>query len=185
VANSRGKRREFGNALEASALVVGTMLIAGLIAISVPVLQGYGIRPRTVGGLVGVAFSPLLHANLAHLAANATPMFVLLVFLFWDRHYYPKRTLAVIWIASGLGTWLIGRGGAVHIGASSVVYGLVAYLVVSGLLMKSWRSALVAFGVFVLYGGIIYGIVPQRGAVSWEGHLCGVIAGIWAASENH
>jgi membrane associated rhomboid family serine protease len=148
-------------------------------------LDGFGIVPRTQAGLVGIAFSPLLHANVAHLLANALPLLILLTVLFWDRHYHPWWTLGTIWLVSGLGTWLIGRGGSVHIGASSIIFGLVTYLIVAGLLMKSWRSALVAFLVLLAFGGILYGVLPQNGPISWEGHLSGAIAGVLAARWNH
>jgi len=148
-------------------------------------LDGFGILPRTVPGLAGIVFSPLLHASPAHLLANALPLFVLLVLLFWDRHYYPKLTLSLIWLVSGFGTWLIGRGGAHHIGASSIIFGLAAYLIVAGFVMKSWRSTFVALAVFICFGGIFYGALPREGPISWEGHLCGAIAGVWAARRNH
>jgi hypothetical protein len=113
--------------------------------------------------LLGILFAPLLHANLQHLLANAAPLFVLLFLLLSNRAYHPYRTLAWIWGASGLGTWLIGRGNAVHIGASSIIFGLAAFLIVAGFLMKSWRSAVVAIFVFFLYGGIFYGALPRAG----------------------
>ena len=87
----------------------------------------------------------------------------------------------LIWLASGLGTWLIGRGNSVHIGASSLIYGLVAYLIASGLKLKSLRTVLVAFLVFLAYGGAVYGILPRNEQISWEGHLCGAIAGVLVA----
>ena len=153
-------------------------------------LAGFGIVPRTVPGLVGIVFSPLLHASPAHLLANALPLFVLLILLFWDRHYYPVVTLASIWFFSGLGTWLIARGSdgglpVVHIGASSIVFGLVTYLIVAGFLMQSWRSAIVALVVLICFGGIFYGVMLHAGPISWEGHLSGALAGIWAAKRNH
>ena len=148
-------------------------------------LTGYGIIPRTVPGLIGIVCSPLLHAGPAHLLANALPLFILLVLLFWDRHYYPGLTVCSIWFFSGLGTWLIGRGGKVHIGASSIIFGLVAYLILAGFMMRSWRSAIVAIIVLVVFGGIFYGVLPQQGPISWEGHLSGALAGIWAAKRNH
>jgi membrane associated rhomboid family serine protease len=116
-----------------------------------------------------------------HLLANSVPLFVLLVLLLSNPKYHPYGTLAFIWLVSGVGTWLIGRGGAVHIGASSIVFGLAAFLIVAGLTMKSWRSAAIAIFVFILYGGIFYGALPQAGPISWEGHLCGAIAGVWRA----
>ncbi len=153
-------------------------------------LARFGIVPRDGHGLIGILFSPLLHGNATHLIANAIPLFVLLVLLFWDRKYKPSQTLAVIWLGSGIGTWLIGRGETdgqftVHIGASSIIYGLVTYLIVAGFLVSSWRAIAIALLVGIFYGGIFYGALPQAGPISWEGHLCGAVVGAWAAHKQH
>jgi len=188
---ARSGRHNFTSALQASFLLVGLMFFIKAVELVGHVsFAGFGIVPRDERGLIGLLFSPLLHGNAAHLLANAAPLLVLLTLLFWDRKYHPWRTLAFIWLASGLGTWLIGRGMTdgqltVHIGASSVIYGLVVYLLVAGFLMDSWRAVFVALGVGVAYGGIFYGVLPQSGPVSWEGHLCGAIAGFFTARHNH
>lgn len=180
------KTGNWSNAVESSSLVVGLMILVAVVDRFLPVpLNALGIIPRTVPGLIGIIFSPLLHLNAAHLLANALPLFVLLLFLFWDRKYHPVETLSVIWLASGFGTWLIGRGNSIHIGASAIIYGLVVYLIAAAFWMQRWRPAFVAIFVFVIYGGIFYGVLPQRGHVSWEGHLAGAIAGWWTARRNH
>jgi membrane associated rhomboid family serine protease len=172
----------FGHAVMTSAAMVASLfLVKGLEVLFRLPLEQFGIVPRTVRGLVGILFSPLLHGNMHHLLANSVPLFVLLILLLSNPKYHPYRALALIWIASGAGTWLIGRGGAVHIGASSIVFGLAAFLIVAGLTMKSWRSAAVAIFVFLFYGGIFYGALPQAGPISWEGHLCGAMAGALTA----
>ena len=178
------KAGSYWNAFGSSCLVVGVILLVSVLDFFIP-LKAFGILPRTVPGLIGIIFSPLLHLNAAHLFANSLPLFVLLMLLFWDRRYHPALTLAAIWVASGFGTWLIGRGNAIHIGASSLVYGLVVYLIAAAFWMKRWRSAAVAVFVFVIYGGIFFGLLPQLGQVSWEGHLAGAIAGLWTARKNH
>jgi membrane associated rhomboid family serine protease len=147
--------------------------------------DGLGIRPRTRIGLVGVVTSPLLHGGWEHLAANAVPLLVLLTILFWDRRYRPASALAVIWLVSGLGTWAIGRPNTVHVGASSLIFGLVAYLIVSGVVMRSWRAAFVALLVLLAFGGIFYGVLPHAGPISWEGHLCGAVAGAITGWNQH
>ena len=176
------KRISLGKAVGISATLVGAMfLILGLeIALHIN-LGGFGIHPRTKIGLIGIAFAPLLHGSVQHLLANALPLFVLLILLLSNSLYRPYSTLTWIWVASGLGTWLIGRGDAVHIGASSVIFGLAAFLIAAGFFLKSWRSAFVAILVFLFYGGIFYGVLPQNGPISWEGHLSGAVAGFWAA----
>lgn len=169
-----------------SALLVGLLFLVALLDWILPVQLAYlGIVPRTLEGLVGVIFSPLLHYNAAHLTANAFPLFALLVLLFWDRRYFPEEALLWIWLASGFGTWLIGRGDAIHIGASSIVYGLVAYLIAAAWWIRSWRALLVAALVVIFYGGIFFGLLPQRGPISWEGHFAGALAGWWVAKKHH
>ena len=188
---ARARAGGFFPAVQTSFRLVGLMFFLKALEVLFPIsFARFGIVPRTQEGLIGVLFSPLLHGNGAHLLANAPPLFILLTLLFWDRKYHPARTLALIWLASGLGTWLIGRNGdaahpTVHIGASSVIYGLVVYLLVAGFLMDSWRAVFVAIGVGVAYGGIFYGVLPQAGPISWEGHLCGAIAGFFTARHNH
>lgn len=173
----------------ADAAATSGMIIAGLFAVVVVgglfhlSLPRFGIVPRTSSGLLGIIFSPLLHASLKHVIANAVPLFVLLTILLMNPRYHPYRTLALIWTASGLGTWLVGRGHSVHIGASCIVFGLAAFLIVAGLVMKSWRSAATAVFVAVVFGGIFYGVLPRAGPISWEGHLCGAAAGVWAAAR--
>lgn len=169
-------------AFTTSLAMVGVLflILAAEVMFRLPLRQ-YGIVPRTESGLLGIVFSPLLHVNMSHLVANSIPLFVLLVLLLTNRGYHPWRTLALIWIASGLGTWLIGRGHSVHLGASSVIFGVAAFLIVAGFQMRSWRSFSVAVMVLVFYGGIFYGVVPQAGPISWEGHLCGAVAGVLAA----
>src|SRR5437870_8991019 len=192
---ARSQFKTFKGAAQTSVLMLSVLFLVEVVDLILQrekrmTLAVFGIVPRTVSGLGGIAFSPLLHASPAHLLANALPLFVLLILLFWDRHYYPVLTLASIWFFSGLGTWLIGReadGGRpiVHIGASSIIFGLVTYLIVAGFLMKSWRSAIVALLVLICFGGIFYGLLPHAGPISWEGHLSGALAGIWAAKRNH
>ena len=189
---STSEQRTLAQAVRASGGLVGALCLVELtdwglstfFHASQSGLDSWGIVPRTKRGLLGILFSPLLHANVEHLLANALPLFVLLSLLFWDRRYRPMPTLACIWLVSGLGTWLIGRGNAVHIGASSLIYGLVAFLITAGMALKSWRPAVIAILVLLFYGGLFYGVLPRQGPISWEGHLCGALAGILAARWN-
>ncbi|MBU6402595.1 MAG: rhomboid family intramembrane serine protease [Verrucomicrobia bacterium] len=182
---ARARKRTLAEAVETSTWLVAMLFVVkGIELVARVSLAGLGIVPRTERGLIGIVFSPFLHANAAHLLANALPLFILLVLLFWDRHYHPWLTLGLIWGISGLGTWLIGRGGTVHIGASSIIFGLTTYFIAAGFWMKSWRTVLVAVAVFLAFGGIFLGVLPTNGPISWEGHLSGALAGLWAARRN-
>jgi len=152
-------------------------------------LDDYGIRPMETDGLWGILFAPLLHANWAHLAANTGPALVLgfLVALagLW-RFFWAT---AIIWIGGGLGTWLIGNVGSPcgptdHIGASGLIFGWLTFLLVFGFFVRSGVQIFVGFLVLVIYGSVLWGAVPVLnvcGGVSWQGHLCGGIAGVVAA----
>jgi membrane associated rhomboid family serine protease len=132
--------RTGSEAFRTSAFVVSVLFASYFIEQFFPhQLRFLGIYPRTLWGLVGIFFSPFLHANAAHLMANSFSLVILLTLLFWDRRYFPEQTLILIWFLSGLGTWVIGRQ-AEHIGASGVIYGLVSYLIAAGWWMRSWRA---------------------------------------------
>ena len=181
----QGKTASFGRAVEVGLAWVGALLLVEMIDFGMGnQLDSFGILPREWIGLIGVVTSPLLHADFAHLMANAGPMALLLAILFSDVRYHPKSSLALIWLISGLGTWLIGRE-AIHIGASSIIYGLVSFLIVASIWMKSWRALFFSVIVFFLFGGLFYGIFQVHAGVSWEGHLSGALAGVWVAWVMH
>ncbi|MFT4689195.1 MAG: rhomboid family intramembrane serine protease [Verrucomicrobiia bacterium] len=185
------KNRSLKDAVQISFWLVGLLFAVEAVEVLTRVnFERFGIIPRHPYGLVGVFVSPLLHGSAAHLAANAVPLFVLLTIVLWDKQYRAGQSLPLIWLLSGLGTWLIGRAyndgvPTVHLGASSIVYGLVAYIITAGFLMDSWRAIGVAVVVGIFYGGIFYGVLPQDSHISWEAHLCGALAGVWVARQNH
>ena len=139
-----------------------------------------GIYPRTTQGLLGILTSPLIHGDFEHLIANSVPMLVLTTLLFF---FYNKKGIGIfvlLWLTAGLFTWIIGRS-SWHIGASSVIYAIASFLVFGGLFSGKVKLILVAIIVAVAYSGLIFGLLPVDGHVSWEGHLAGAVAGLfWA-----
>ena len=128
----------------------------------------------------GVLLSPLLHGSFSHIVSNTLPLLVLggLVALRGPKTFVGVSLLIVV--LGGLLVWLVGRP-AVHIGASGLVFGYFGYLLAQGWYERSFVSIGVAVAVLLLYGGMIFGVLPQSGFISWEGHLFGLIAGVLAA----
>lgn len=154
--------------------VADTLLFGGA-------LDGFGVIPRQTAGLKGVFLAPLLHGNFTHLLANTIP-FLILGFLVMFRH--ENRFLAIsiiITIISGLGTWLIAPSNTVHIGASALVFGYFAFLVVNAWYERSIAAIVPAAVVIILYGGLLAGVLPAGNGISWQGHLFGVVGGAVAA----
>lgn len=151
-----------------------------------------GIRPLETDGLWGVLWAPLLHGGWPHLIANTVPALVLGFLMTLAGMSRFIIATAIIWILGGLGTWLIGNIGAQcpylgvtcttnHIGASGLIFGWLAFLIVFGFFSRKVWEIVVGVIVLFVYGGVLLGVVPGTPGVSWQGHLCGAIAGIFAA----
>ncbi len=141
------------------------------------------IRPRTLSGLLGIPASPFLHFGFFHLLMNSLPFAVLggLICL-QDKKLFLDVTLIVV-VVSGVAVWLFARS-ASHAGASGLIFGYFGFLLASGWYAKDLSSLVIAFGVLVFYGGMIFGILPLRAYISWESHLFGFLAGVFAARLN-
>jgi membrane associated rhomboid family serine protease len=148
-------------------------------------LDAYGIRPRTDEGLVRVFTAPLLHFGWDHLLSNSVPLLVLgfLVLLGgWRR--WAVATLAAI-VGSGALVWLVSPSGSLTLGASGVVFGWLAYLLLRGFFSGSLAQLALAAGLLVLYGSILWGVLPTEAGISWQGHLGGALGGAVAARTLH
>jgi membrane associated rhomboid family serine protease len=173
----QGESRTIRQEISGVVLFIGAIWAVFLASRVFPALDDYGVIPRTTIGLVGIPAMPFLHLNLEHIVSNTIPLFVLLILLAGSR---AESWEVVIFISllGGFLLWIFGRG-AVHIGASGLISGLTAFLVLSGFLEKRIIPLLIAVLVGFLYGSsLLLGIIPRIGSqVSWDGHLCGAIAG--------
>lgn len=166
------------------AIIGGLVALAWVIEIIdryLPVrLDVFGIYPRTLIGLRGILFAPLLHGNFGHLIGNTVP-FVMLGWLVMLRRTSDFFIVtAIVALLGGLGTWLFGAA-AIHIGASGVIFGYFGFLVARGYFERSFVSIAFSVLVAILYGGMIWGVLPGQYGISWEGHLFGFLGGIFAA----
>ncbi|WP_030772684.1 rhomboid family intramembrane serine protease [Streptomyces sp. NRRL F-2664] len=145
-------------------------------------LDQYGIVARDPDSLTGVVSAAFLHFGFDHVASNSVP---LLVLGFLAALSGIRRFLAVcglILVADGLGTWLISPSGTMTLGASGIVFGLFGYLLVRGFVERRALGIAVAVGVAAVWGTtIVSGILPTDSGVSWQGHLCGLVAGVVTA----
>jgi membrane associated rhomboid family serine protease len=68
-----------------------------------------------------------------------------------------------------------------HIGASGLIFGWLTFLIVFGFFTRKAWQIIVGIVVLFIYGGVLLGALPGTFGVSWQGHLCGGIAGVFAA----
>ena len=142
----------------------------------------FGIQPRTLAGLSGVLFAPVLHGGLVHIVSNTIPLLVLCVLV---RISVGSSQLLLVMlggaVGSGLGAWVFGSGGYV-VGASGVVFALIGYLLADAYFSPSLRSWGIAVVSLALYGSALLSLLSFLPFISWAGHFWGLIAGIAAAS---
>jgi membrane associated rhomboid family serine protease len=140
-------------------------------------LSPYALYPRTSKGIIGIFTFPFLHSDLSHLFSNLSSMFILVGII---RYFFPDmlwRITPLIYLVSGIGTWIIGRE-AYHIGASGMVYGFGFAVFSAGFISKNWRLLSLSFLMIFLYGSMFWGIFPMEERISWEGHLSGAVGGV-------
>ncbi len=139
-------------------------------------LTRFGIQPRVWQGLAGVVAWPLLHGNYAHIASNTISLLLFggIISARSERTFW--RLVVYATLMAGVGIWIVGRP-ATHIGASGLVFACFGYIVTRGFYDRSLLSVLLAVAVILLFGGIIWGVLPSDPRVSWEGHFLGVAAG--------
>ena len=143
-------------------------------------LEALGLVPRTAGGLTGIIAMPFIHGNFQHLIGNTIPLAVTLLLLAGSRANSGAIVL-MITLLGGVTLWLFGRT-ASHIGASGLVFGLIAFHVFAGIFERRFQSMVISGIVGLLYATtFLKGVIPLQKGVSWEGHLFGGIAGIVVA----
>lgn len=143
-------------------------------------LEQYGLVPRSVRGLAGIFAMPFLHGDLAHIISNTIPL-VITLFLLAGSRANSGAIVVLITLLAGGGLWLFGRE-ALHIGASGLVFGLIAFHVCSGFFERRIKSIIISLAVGGLYAGtFMNGVMPFQKGVSWDGHLIGALAGALVA----
>jgi membrane associated rhomboid family serine protease len=141
-------------------------------------LDDDGIRPWTLDGLLGILWSPLLHAGWAHLFANTVPFLVFGFLAMAGGIRQWVLVTAVIWLLGGLGVWLAGPD-ASTIGASGVIFGWLAFLLARGFFARSVRQILLAVVLLFFWGGVLWGVLPVSRASPGRGTCSGRSPGCW------
>ena len=191
-ARGRGKARRGGGVRAALDTLHGRLrLLVGLVSamwveelvdtVLGGRLDGLGIRPRVVEGLTGVPLAPFLHVGFGHLAANTVPLLVLGAWILLRGRAIFAAVTSFVVATGGLGVWLVGGAGTVHLGASGLVFGWLGFAMLVGLVERRILSALGSLVVARVYGAALVGVLPGVPGISWESHLAGFLSGALAA----
>jgi membrane associated rhomboid family serine protease len=169
----------------------GVVLLAGMVALMWLInlinsvdsyrLDSDGLYAHNIDRIWGIFTAPFLHASWSHLIGNTIPLvFMGLLIALTGARQFVGVTLIVI-VLGGLGTWLVSPGGTQVVGASGLVFGYATYLLTRGFFDRSALEILTGIVVGVIFGGVLLSSLVPHGGISWQGHLCGGIAGVIAA----
>ena len=175
-------KEEFQGIVVFIAVLWGVWLVDLILPIT---LTDWGVHPRTLSGLIGIPLMPFLHAGFGHLLSNTIPLAILLALLAGSRSSSWQVVIEIALLGGAL-LWCFGRSSATHVGASGLIYGLIAFLIVAGFREKRLVPLGIAILVGFLYGTtLIFGVLPSfQQHISWDGHLFGAIAGAIVAYGN-
>ena len=140
----------------------------------------FGVYPRDMRSLSGILTMPLFHGSSEHLWGNLLSIFSLYALLNFFSPQLTMPSLVIIWLAGGSFLWLIGRA-SWHIGASGIVYGLIAWFPAMAIMRRNLGYRVLAGIVLLYYGSSLWGLLPYRESISFEGHIAGLMAGVLAA----
>ena len=167
------------------AAMAAVMWLVELVDVAAGDLDRFGIEPREVEGLDGILFSPFLHAGFGHLLGNTIPFLILGGVIALGGLARIAAVTVIVALAGGLGTWVVGSEGSLHVGASGIVFGYATYLLARGFYSRRALHVVAGLGVLLVFGTtLLVGLVPTPG-VSWQGHLFGGLAGVLAARLVH
>jgi membrane associated rhomboid family serine protease len=183
----RGERQREG--IKLLAAIVAVMWVVEVInTLDSNRLDSDGILARSVSHLWGIFTAPFIHASFAHLIDNTIPFVFMGLIIALAGAARLALVTAIVIIVGGIGTWLVSpahtaTGRPLYtIGASGVVFGYATYLFARGFFDRSVLELLTGLIVGAIWGAaLLASIVPQAG-VSWQGHVCGAIGGVVAAS---
>jgi membrane associated rhomboid family serine protease len=166
-------------------LLAGLWFLEILDQLSGNQLDQLGIHAREVDGMPEIFSAPFLHAGWDHLISNSLPFLVLgfLVLLSGLARWLISSLIIIV--VSGMSAWFLTPANTIILGASGLIFGWLTYLLARGIWSRRPAQVAVAVVVLLVYGGLIWGVLPSAAGISWQAHLGGAVGGVLAAWLLH
>ncbi len=139
-----------------------------------------GIYPLSIKGLIGIITAPMVHGNFNHLLSNTIPLLALGGSLYFFYPSVAPRVFIHAYFFTNILVWVFGRP-FYHVGASGIVYSLASFLIFYGFFHRNFKTVIISLIVVIVYGGLIFGVMPFNQNISWESHLMGALVGVVSA----
>jgi membrane associated rhomboid family serine protease len=168
------------------AILATLWLVVVIDALANHWLHRFGIKPRQVDGLAGIALSPFIHADAAQLAGLTLPLAAFAWLLLLGRVRDAVLVTVAVMLASGIVDWLLGPSNKILLGASGVVFGWFGYLIARAWFSRRLQWIAVAVIVIAVFSSMFTALLPSLGSNAyWGGRVAGFIAGLLVAGAMH
>jgi len=170
------------NARRAFFVMVGVLAVLWIIQVAnvadgYHLSQSYGIRPRDVSSLPYILTAPFLHFSWTHIEGNSGPLFIFGFLAAYRGIGKFAAVTVVVVLTSGFAAWLFESSGSVGAGASGVVFGYFAFIIVRGLFDRRVIDVIVGAVMALCFAYQFSVLLPHQG-IGWQAHVGGVVGGV-------
>ena len=149
-------------------------------------LDRFGLLPRHIDGLWGVLTQPFLHQSYGQLFSNTLPVLL----IGWVLLLSGVRTwlfvTASVTIVGGFATWVVAPSEHVILGASTLVFGWMGYLLARAFFSRKLKWIFTAIALLVFFGTLLGSLLPSVDRqTAWQSHVCGFAAGVFVGWLLH
>tara|TARA_R110000822_G_scaffold242061_1_gene371274 strand:- start:1552 stop:2094 length:543 start_codon:yes stop_codon:yes gene_type:complete len=170
-------------------LVWCTLVIIPFLLQDVGVISTNDWSTQPANGLISILTGSFMHGSYAHMVGNLSGIIigVSILYNFYYKHYGTVILLGVF-VPSMISYFFTGIP---TVGISGLVYTLIWFIIVRGLISRDKTRLFLAIGVAVIYGSSLKGAIPQGfgSNIAWQCHLAGVMTGtaiaVWARLKRN
>ena len=140
----------------------------------------FGLRPRSVQGLLDFVSSGFLHLSWNHFEGNALYLLVVGFFAAYQGIGKLLAVTAAVLVTSSLSWWIFGPIGTYSVGASGIICGWIGYGLVGGLYHRKelGRDFVQLLAALYAVAAWQYFWPPWPASTDWRAHVGGVLGGI-------
>lgn len=149
-------------------------------------LVRFGLKPRRVDGLEGIATAPFLHVSASHLLANSLPFLALGWLVLTSGLEKFLAATGIVMIVGGLFAWVVAPSGVI-VGSSGLVFGWLGYVIARAWFSRKIVWIITALGAALFFSSMFGGLLPGQPDVSWQAHVGGALGGVaagWVLTER-
>lgn len=132
-------------------------------------------------GLISILTGTFLHSSFSHMTNNLVGILLGVSLLYNMYHNMYLKVIALGIVLPSTVMYLLGLN---SVGISGLVYTLVWFVIIRGLMSKHYVKYFSSALLLIFYGSSLRSVVPSNepfSLIAWQAHLVGVVVGLFLA----